>query len=427
MAPKLDNHGLFPRGFSHSTKWAWPLTLARQLLTLNYGKALTELTRRPGPIPVYGSNGQCGWHDAALREGPGVILGRKGQGPLGVEWCDSPFWVIDTAYFLTLNRRDIDLRFYYYLTKYIGLNHLKDGTSNPSLSRDTFGVQLFPVPPLPDQKAIAGFLADFDRKIHVNRRMNETLEAIASAIFKSWFLDFDPVRAKMEGRQPAAIDPEAAALFPDSLEDSPLGPIPAGWRACPLPTAIDVNPPRKLSNGAIAPYLDMQNMPTHSHRPDSWVDRPFGSGMRFTNGDTLVARITPCLENGKTAFVDFLEDGQVGWGSTEYIVLRPRNPLAPEHAYYLARTDDFRTFAIQNMTGTSGRQRVPAQSLDHYRIVVPTKNIAAAFGRLAHSVMNKIRANSQQNATLAALRDTLLPKLLSGEITIEAGRDGTES
>ena len=110
----------------------------------------------------------------------------------------------------------------------------------------------------------------------------------------------------------------------------------------PLTELIDVNPKHSLSRGQVAPYLDMANMPTRGHAPDSVVDRPAGSGMRFTNGDTLVARITPCLENGKTAYVDFLRANEVGWGSTEYIVLKPKPPLPDEFAYCVARSARFR-------------------------------------------------------------------------------------
>lgn len=192
--------------------------------------------------------------------------------------------------------------------------------------------------------------------------MNRTLEAQARAIFKSWFVDFDPVRAKMEGRQPAGMDAETAALFPDAFEASELGLIPKEWNVKPLPEIIEVNPKRSLSKGQIAPYLDMKNMPTQGHKPNEWIDRVLKSGTKFINGDTLIARITPCLENGKTAFVDFLQDGQVGWGSTEYLVFRPKSPLPVEFGYYLARSEDFRAYAIQNMTGSSGRQRTPAIS-----------------------------------------------------------------
>jgi type I restriction enzyme S subunit len=163
----------------------------------------------------------------------------------------------------------------------------------------------------------------------------------------------------------------------------------------------------------------MANMPTRGHSASDVVDRAFGSGMRFTNGDTLVARITPCLENGKTAFVDFLQDGQVGWGSTEYIVLSPKAPLPVEYAYCLARSTEFREFAIQSMTGTSGRQRVPTESLVHFRVAEPPRPIAEAFGRAAKSGFARASAAVRQSRTLIGLRDALLPKLISGELRVK--------
>src|SRR4030067_34759 len=138
------------------------------------------------------------------------------------------------------------------------------------------------------------------------------------AIQHRWwgFVDFDPVRAKAWGRDPLSAVPGTAQagglpksladLFPDSFEDSELGEIPKGGEIKPLPHVIQVTPPRPLRKGDVAPYLDMANMPTRGHSPDAVIDRPFGSGIRFVNGDHLVARITPCLENGKTAFVGFL-------------------------------------------------------------------------------------------------------------------------
>ncbi|HZQ21435.1 MAG TPA: hypothetical protein VFA89_01265, partial [Terriglobales bacterium] len=209
-----------------------------------------------------------------------------------------------------------------------------------------------------------------------------TLEAMARAIFKSWFVDFDPVRAKAEGRQPAGMDAATAALFPSAFEDSPLGKIPKGWNCKPLPEVVELSPSRPLRKSAEATYLDMQNMPMRGHRPAHWIRRPFSSGSRFMNGDTLVARITPCLENGKTAFVDFLADGEIAWGSTEFIVLRPKTPLPPEFGYCLARSDDFRTHAIQNMTGSSGRQRVPVECFSQYWLAVPPEPVARRFGDL---------------------------------------------
>jgi type I restriction enzyme S subunit len=241
---------------------------------------------------------------------------------------------------------------------------------------------------------------------------------MARALFKSWFVDFDPVRAKAEGRDPGLPQP-LADLFPARLVDSELGEIPEGWEVKPLPEIIEVNPPRTLRKGDVAPYLDMANMPKCGHTPDSVIDRPFGSGMRFMNGDTLVARITPCLENGKTAYVDFLQSGQVGWGSTEYIVLRPEEPLPAEFAYCLARSVSFRDFAIQSMTGSSGRQRVPAESLDHFLLPASPEPIARVFGRAVAPIFARASEAAAESRTLAALRDALLPKLISGALRVK--------
>src|ERR1035437_1074342 len=111
-----------------------------------------------------------------------------------------------------------------------------------------------PLPPLAEQKAIAAVLGALDDKIELNRRMNATLEAMARALFQSWFVDFDPVRAKLDGRPPAALDPATAGLFPATFQDSPLGPIPHGWTVQRLPDAIEVNPRRSLKGGVVAPY-----------------------------------------------------------------------------------------------------------------------------------------------------------------------------
>ena len=216
------------------------------------------------------------------------------------------------------------------------------------------------------------------------------------------------------------MDPNIAALFPDNFVDSELGPVPAGWRVKALVEAMEINPPRSLQKGELAPYLDMANMPTKDHTPDKVIDRPFGSGMRFVNGDTLLARITPCLENGKTAYVDFLQDSEVGWGSTEYIVMNPRPPLPSEFAYCLARSAGFREFAIQNMTGTSGRQRVPAAAISNYKMTVPSGlEVPQVFGGSVEPHFSLASQNAEESRTLAALRDVLLPKLVSGAVRVK--------
>lgn len=283
---------------------------------------------------------------------------------------------------------------------------------------DTARMQALEVllPPLSEQEKILELIKSIDDKIALLHETNATLEAIAQAIFKSWFVDFDPVRAKMEGREPEGMDAETAALFPDSFEDSELGEIPKGWKVKPLEQACEINPTRRLSKGAVAPYLEMAAIPTQGHRTDSPVQREFSSGTKFINGDTLLARITPCLENGKTAFVDFLAEDEIGWGSTEYIVLRPKQPLPAYWAYLLCRHQSFRQFAIQAMVGTSGRQRVDVTRLAQYMVATPDEAICAAFAEVVEPIQRDIAANAESMKTLANLRDTLLPRLMSGKL-----------
>lgn len=295
-----------------------------------------------------------------------------------------------------------------------------------------------PLPPLRIQQRIAEILGTLDDKIELNRCMNETLEGICRAMFKSWFVDFDPVRTKdalrrqhpklsnteLSRRALPHLDSKIAVLFADSFTDSQIGPIPTGWQVVSVPEGFNVNPSRSLPRGTVAAYLEMADMPTQSARAVRWIRREAGSGARFVNGDTLVARITPCLENGKTAFVDFLSNGEVAWGSTEYIVIRPKSPLPPAFAYFLARTEEFRQHLIANMTGTSGRQRAPANCLSAYLLAVPDEPAARAFGEITDSLMARMKSNDAESTELAAARDILLPNLLSGQVGVHTSHQG---
>ena len=323
------------------------------------------------------------------------------------------------------------------------------GTAIMNLSRDRILGFTLRLPDLPEQSAIAHILGTLDDKIELNRKQNETLEAMARALFKAWFVDFEPVRAKMEGRwQRGQSLPGLPAhlydLFPDRLVESELGEtnssganldagtggpqgggresrrIPEGWEWAPARRLIEFNPSEPLRKGTAAPYIEMSALPTSGSWPEPPVLRPFGSGMRFHNGDTLLARITPCLENGKTAFVQCLPDNEVGWGSTEFIVMRPRHPVPKEFGYLLARDEAFRAHAIRSMTGTSGRQRAQADSVANFPVAMPSnEGLWLEFARVVSPAFKSIKANAEAVETLAKLRDTLLPKLISGDLRVK--------
>lgn len=394
-------------------------------ISLEYGKRLRGYADAEGSVRVFGTNGPVGWTDESLAPGPGVIVGRKGA-YRGVRYSPDPFFVIDTAYYI-VPKRDLDMRWLYYAIIHYKLTEINDGSPIPSTTRAAVYVRELQVPQIEEQRTIAEVLGSLDDKIELNRRMNRVLEAMARAIFKAWFIDFEPVKAKAAGATSFRGMPQAVFdQLPDQLTETEFGPIPKGWKVKVMDDLFEINPRRPLKKGEVAPYLAMTNMPTQGHAPAHWEERAFGSGMRFENGDTLVARITPCLENGKTAFVDFLPPDLVGWGSTEYIVLRPRPPLPPVYAYCLARTPDFRNFAIANMTGTSGRQRVAASSLTHFPTVRPADAVAVTFGELVEPMFALAAANQAESRTLAAIRDTLLPKLISGDVPVLGAKGGPD-
>jgi type I restriction enzyme S subunit len=293
--------------------------------------------------------------------------------------------------------------FMYYLLK-ANTEYLKNyasGTTFGELTGTTLKSLRFLFPPLHEQRAIAHILGTLDDKIELNRRMNQTLEAMAQALFKNWFVDFEPFRDQ-------------------GMQDSPHGEIPVGWKCVSAVEAIEVNPTRRLERGVDAVYVDMSALPTASARVLDTITRPYtGSGSRFANGDVLLARITPCLENGKTALVDFLSDGEIGWGSTEFIVLGPKPLVGTSFIYCLARYEDFRIHAIQAMTGTSGRQRVDTACFNYYWLALPEADILHQFEQHVKTWFQKMKTNDEESHTLANIRDTLLPKLLSGEIRVK--------
>ena len=304
--------------------------------------------------------------------------------------CSTDIWVVRP-------RKGVDASFLFYVLASPSFvefaNQGTEGTRMPRAKWEHVRRFSLRLPPLEEQLIIARSLGALDDKIELNRRMIETVERMAKAVFESWF----------RGQRSASRDMV-------SLSD-----------------LIDLNPAYNLGQGDIAPYLDMANTPTKAHTPHAVTCRPYRSGSRFQNGDTLVARITPCLENGKAAYVDFLKDGEVGWGSTEFIVMRPRHPIPHEFAYCLARDESFRHFAVVNMTGTSGRQRVSAESLAVFPVTSPSPTACRQFGQCARPLFAKARKAALEARSLASLRNALLPKLLSGTIRVPDAEKIVES
>ena len=191
-----------------------------------------------------------------------------------------------------------------------------------------------------------------------------------------------------------------------------------GASSVALTSLVTLNPSIRNGVSLPVPYLDMQKLPVSDWVVREWGKRSKPTGTRFQNGDTLLARITPCLENGKLGYVDFLEDGEVGFGSTEFVVLRPKEGVPHPLPYLIASSENFRDYAIQHMYGTSGRQRVVAKDLEEYELTLPPLDQMADFGCRAEAMFADAGALRDESRTLAALRDTLLPALMSGRLSV---------
>ncbi|MEX1277043.1 MAG: restriction endonuclease subunit S [Bacteroidota bacterium] len=369
------------------------------ICTLEYGKGLRNCPEAPSEMDryrVYGTNGPIGWTSEPLSPGPGVIVGRKGA-YRGIHFSREPFFVIDTAYYLRLKDSSVDMKWAYYNLLTVDINRIDVGAAIPTTNRDSFYAVPVVVPPLDKQSRIASILSAYDDLIDNNLRRIKLLEESAKQLYKEWF-----VRLRFPGYEHAKIRNGA----------------PEGWQQLKAPDVMEINPRTLIRDGEIEiTYVPMSSL-SEGHMTvsfDLFEKRPKATGSKFKNGDVLFARITPCLENGKTAYVNFLSDGEVACGSTEFIVLRNKF-LSPEFVYCLARTDEFRGNAIKSMIGSSGRQRVQESCFDEFKVPLPSRLIMDQFQEAVEPIFNKIRVLQFQSQRLRQARDILLPKLMSGAI-----------
>ena len=320
-----------------------------------------------------------------------------------------------------------DTDFAYYLTRWEEVRSYAvsqmAGTSGrqrvPTESLDHLSV---PVPPLAEQRSIAHILGTLDDKIELNRRIAETLEAMARALFKAWFVDFEPVRAKMEGRwrrgqSLPGLPAHLYDLFPDRLVNSEIGQIPEGWRVGTLADLSVLNPEvwTKETRPARINYIDLSN--TKWGRIDSTTayhsaEAPSRAQRLLRPGDTIVGTVRP--GNGSYAFI--AEAGLTG--STGFAVLRPRAAHYAEFVYLAATAPD-NIDRLAHLADGAAYPAVRPEVIAATPVVCPTDEILATFSEAVCPPLAKIAQNERESRTLAALRDALLPKLISGEIRIK--------
>lgn len=275
-----------------------------------------------------------------------------------------------------------------------------------------------PLPPIGHQHAIAHILSALDDKIDLNRRMSETLEAMARALFKSWFVDFEPVRAKAERRNPecptAIVD-----LFPSTFETTAEGPMPMSWRLGPFSDVVELH--RVAEKPFESPARTFLHFSIPAYDDGQWPTTELGESIQSTkwrvpSGAILVSKLNPGIE--RVWLVDAAE-GQRAVCSTEFLVLSPSAAVGRAYLYCLCRAPHFRQQLAALVTGTSNsHQRAPVDGILALEVTVPPQPVVVAFEEAASPLLQRSVACRRESRTLASLRDTLLPKLISGELRI---------
>jgi len=393
----------------------WPQLPLGDVMTLQRGFDLPSQDRKPGKVPIVSSSGVSDYHSEVGVKGPGVVTGRYGT--IGkVFLIREDYWPLNT----TLWVKDFhgnDPYFASYLLRTIDFKSCCDKSSVPGVNRNDLHRIPVLIPPLAEQKAIAAILGALDDKIELNRRMNSTLEAMARALFQSWFVDFDPVRAKLGGRKPEGLDKATAALFPDAFEESSLGPIPKGWgvkplsELCQLGRGASPRPINDYMNGEI-PWVKIADA-TAAGGPFLYETREkvkkagAEKSVAVAPGDLILSNSATC---GVPMFVELHGCIHDGW-------LYFKNLRSISKLYLFHVLIELAEHLVHIADG-SVQKNLNTNLVGQQNVLVPPKEIADAFDAQATVWFSKMRQNGLESRTLANLRDTLLPKLLSGELSV---------
>jgi len=356
-----------------------------------------------------------------------VLLSHKGTvGKVALVPDDAPTFVCSpqTTFWRTRDERRLDRKYLYAFLRSARFHAqlaTRAGETDmaPYVSLTSQRGLSVTLPPLPEQRAIAHILGTLDDKIERNRRMSETLEAMARALFKSWFVDFDPVRAKAEGRDPGLPKP-LADLFPARLVDSELGEIPEGWGSGTFGDVVEQL--RETENPLESPDVVFPHFSIPAYDEGQWPKHEAGESIkslksRVPAGAVLLSKLNPEIE--RVWLVD-VQPGERAICSTEFLVLVPRPPHGRSHVYCLARSQSFRQELEGLVTGTSkSHQRAQASSILAMAVVRPSEPLLMRFEKAAEPLLLRTLKCRRESRTLAALRDALLPRLISGELRIE--------
>lgn len=372
----------------------WCSGTVGDLVTLQRGIDLPDKQRQAGKVPIMGSFGVTGYHNVASCKGPGVIVGRSGASAGSVSYIKNDYWPLNTALYVN-DFHGNDPRFCYYLLKTLDLARLDSGSAQPSLNRNFVHPVPVAFPSLPGQRSISTLLGALDDKIELNRRMNETLEAMARAIFKDWFVDFGPTRAKMEGRAPYLAS-DIWSLFPDRLDDEGK---PKGWALRPVGDFAELRGGKQLekeyitSTGSIPVFGGAGVMGfTAKHNADGFV--------------ISVGRV------GAYCGQFFSHRGKA-WINNNASIIRQFVKIPGEWLFQSLLHAD-----IEVIKKGAAQPFVSNTDVANMPITWPGEKVVQRYADISISLLLKIDQNNAESSALAATRDFLLPKLMSGEVRV---------
>ena len=299
-----------------------------------------------------------------------------------------------------------------------------NGITRFGLRKSDIGLVEIPFPPIPEQRTIAHILSTLDDKIELNRQMNETLETMARALFKSWFVDFDPVRAKMEGRD-TGLSKDIAGFFPDRMVDSELGGIPEGWTAGTISDMASLNPESwKSSRPPVSvTYVDITNAKwgcIEKTETYAWEEAPSRARRVLRKNDTIVATVRP--GNGSFTLID--EDGLTG--STGFAVLRPQKIYDREFVWCAATSSD-NIARLAHLADGGAYPAIRPNVVLETPVVLAGHATRRIFSTITARLVDRMEDNKRESRILTSLRDTLLPKLISGEIRVSEAEQSIQA
>lgn len=392
----------------------WRIGKLGDFIELKRGYDLPQAKRIVGSVPLVSSSGISDSHAEAMVKGPGVVTGRYGT--IGqVFYVPDDFWPLNT----TLYVRDFkgnDPKFISYFLKTVDFFAYSDKAAVPGVNRNHLHEASAVVPPLQSQKIIAEFLGSIDDRITLLRETNATLEAIAQALFKSWFVDFDPVRAKMEGRAPEGMDEATAALFPDSFEESELGSVPRGWQVSPLDSianflnglALQKFPPENDSNSL--PVIKIAQLRKGDSAGADRASRNIKQDYIIQNGDVLFSW-SGSLE---------VEIWCGGEGALNQHLFKVTSVDFPKWFYFLWTRQHLRNFQQIAASNATTMGHIQRKHLAEAKVIVPTEAVMGVANAVFETLLDRMINNSLQAQNLARMSDSLLPRLISGQLRLSA-------